>query len=79
MVKLFGSSYDEIGSSDKNLLIKTSGKVKIQQGKKSIDLLDSNGNINVSIKVIQSKGSVDDIKSDGIYVINGDVYLYYNK
>jgi hypothetical protein len=79
MVKLFGSSYDEIGSSDKNLLIKTSGKVKIQQGKKSIDLLDSNGNINVSIKVIQSKGSVDDIKSDGIYVINGNVYLYYNK
>lgn len=45
MGKLFGRSFDSLGNSSSDLLLKTKGQVKIQWGNKFIDLI-KDGNIN---------------------------------
>lgn len=80
MLKVFNTNYEEVGSLNKNLVLNTQGKVKIRFNKKFIDLLDNNGNINVKIpKIPEQKNSVDDIKSDGFYIVDGILYVYYNE
>lgn len=74
-MNVFNSNYEELGSLDKNLVLQTSGKVKIRYGKKFIDLLDNNGNLNVSVPKLKKVDSADDIKSDGIYLVDDTVYI----
>ena len=63
---LFGSTYNNAGSSSADFLIKTKGKVKIQYGSKFIDLI-KDGKINVDAKFIYKEKKVG--VKDGIYVI----------
>lgn len=63
---LFGSTYNNAGSSSADFLIKTKGKVKIQYGSKFIDLI-KDGKINVDAKFIYKEKEVG--VKDGIYVI----------
>lgn len=71
MNNLFGNSVEIVGNSSKNLVLQTSGKVKIQFGKKFIDLIDSNGNLNTGLNsIIKKVDSEDKIVSDGFYYYN---------
>ena len=44
---------NELGTLDDNLILKTKGKIKIQYGRKAIDLLDNNGEIVVNPSILQ--------------------------
>lgn len=69
----FGRSYNSVGSSDSDYLIKTKGQVKIQYGNKFINLI-KDGKINVDSKLIFQSDSVG--TKDGIYVLSdGSIIL----
>ena len=77
-MNIFGSNYEEVGNLSSNLVLQTAGKVKIRFGQKFIDLIDEKGNINASIpKILNEVKSKDEMKSDGLYILDGDLYIYY--
>lgn len=77
-MNIFGSNYEEVGNLSSNLVLQTAGKVKIRFGQKFIDLIDEKGNINASIpKILNEVKSKDEMKSDGLYILDGDLYVYY--
>lgn len=67
--KLFGRTYNNIGNSNSDLILKTRGQVKVQWGSKFIDLI-KDGRINADCKIIYKEDSVG--VKDGIYIINGE-------
>ena len=75
-IKLFGRSYNQIGNSDADVIIKTKGQLKLQYGNKFIDLI-KDGKLNVNTEFIFKAKSIDDIAgNDGIYVCDdGSIYL----
>lgn len=76
-VKIFGENQGEIGSLDKNLVLRTKGQVYIRFGRKYIELLDSNGNLNIKIpKVIKKINSNKEIKDNGFYILDENIYAY---
>lgn len=66
-----GVSYETVGSSSSNLLLRCNGTARIQWGSKLIDLI-KNGKIasSESPDFIFEVASEADIKKDGIYILN---------
>lgn len=78
--KLFGRTYSTVGDSDSDFIIKTRGQVKVQWGKKFIDII-KDGKLNVDVSFIGSVDSYNDIGSkDGLYYVkeDGSIYLVVN-
>ena len=81
MQNLFGRTYEDgIGSTDKDLILKTRGEVKIQIGKRFVDLI-KNGKIvgDTSDNLFQQVESIDKMSSDGFYLCEEDVYVKIGK
>jgi hypothetical protein len=68
-----GVSYESVGSSSSNLLLKCNGTARIQWGNKLIDLI-KNGKIASSDSSFKISVITDDseVGSDGIYILNTD-------
>lgn len=78
--KLFGRTYNTVGNSDADFIIKTRGQVKVQWGKKFIDII-KDGKLNVDVSFIGSVNSYNDIGSkDGLYYVkeDGSIYMVVN-
>ena len=72
-VTIGGVSYEAVGSSTSNLLLKCNGTARIQWGSKLIDLI-KNGKLQVDSNSTQISIVKDEteIKHDGLYVVNKD-------
>lgn len=70
---MFGKTYNTVGSTDSNFIIKTKGDLKIQWGNKFIDLI-KNGKIieNSIFKIVESK---EDISNNGIYLVDETIWI----
>lgn len=78
-LNIFGQNQGEIGSLNKNLVLRTQGQVYIRFGQKYIELLDRNGNLNVKIpKIFNKVNSEEEMTSDGFYILDGNLYFYFN-
>jgi hypothetical protein len=66
---MFGKTYNTIGSTDSNFIIKTKGDLKIQWGNKFIDLIKNGKIVSNSENIFKVVESENDIKGDGIYLI----------
>lgn len=71
-INLFNRTYQQVGSLDSDLVLRTKGQVKINFGTKFIDLV-KDGKINVDASFIYETDSVGN--KDGIYVIGNSAYL----
>lgn len=77
---MFGKTYNTIGSTDSNFIIKTKGDLKIQWGNKFIDVI-KNGKIAQSdSQIIKEVSSIEECKQNGIYIIteSQEIYLCIN-
>lgn len=67
----------EIGSLGENLVLNTAGKVKIRYGQKYIDLLNEKGELNIKApKIIKSIKSKSEMKTNGFYYLDNNLYAY---
>ena len=76
---LFNKNHNELGSLDKDLILKTRGQVRIQFGKKFVNLLNNKGQLDVKIPTIEYIKPVENtdlINSNGFYYYNGVIIAY---
>lgn len=76
MEKLFGKSYETIGETSGDLLLKTRGNVKVQVGSSFVDLIKG-GELNASVDVIKEASSLESISDNGLYIIDAALYARY--
>lgn len=69
---MFGKTYNTIGSTDSNFIIKTKGDLKIQWGNKFIDVIKNGKIANSDVSLLKQAQSKEAISEDGIYVLQDD-------
>ena len=66
---MFGKTYNTIGSTDSNFLIKTKGDLKVQWGGKFIDIIKNGKLASAGANILKVASSSDEISSNGIYLV----------
>lgn len=76
-VKIFGKVQEEIGSIEKDLVLRTKGQIYIRYGKKYIELLDKDGKLKASFpKIITRVDSMNEIHRNGLFLFENNVYAF---
>lgn len=70
---MFGKTYNTIGSTDSNFIIKTKGDLKVQWGGKFIDVIKNGKLASSGASILKTVSSSEDISSNGIYLIPTEV------
>lgn len=69
---MFGKTYNTVGNTDSNFLIRTKGDLKVQWGGKFIDVIKNGKLASAGSDILKTASSSDDISSNGIYLIPTD-------
>lgn len=69
---MFGKTYNTIGSTDSNFIIKTKGDLKVQWGGKFIDVIKNGKLASDKVDILKVASSSDDISSNGVYLVPTD-------
>ena len=75
---MFGKTYNTIGSTDSNFIIKTRGDLKIQWGNKYIDLIKDGKVATKENSLLKKVDSEEDIKGNGIFIVDDQIWLNIN-
>lgn len=71
-INMFGKTYNTIGSTDSNFIIKTKGDLKVQWGGKFIDIIKNGKLASAKTDILKVASSSDDISSNGVYLVPTD-------
>lgn len=71
-INMFGKTYNTIGSTDSNFLIKTKGDLKVQWGGKFIDIIKNGKLASAGADILKVATSSDEISSNGVYLVPTD-------
>lgn len=66
---MFGKTYNTVGNTDSNFLIRTKGDLKVQWGGKFIDVIKNGKLASADKGILKTVSSSDDISDNGIYLI----------
>lgn len=66
---MFGKTYNTIGSTDSNFIIKTKGDLKVQWGNKYIDVIKNGKIASEGSKILFIVNNPEEIKQNGVYIV----------
>lgn len=66
---MFGKTYNTIGSTDSNFIIKTKGDLKVQWGNKYIDVIKNGKIASEGSKILFIVNSPEEVKQNGVYIV----------
>lgn len=72
---MFGKTYNTIGSSDSNFIIKTKGDLKVQWGGKYIDIIKNGKLASAKSSFFKEVESEDLITENGIYLVEDQIWV----
>lgn len=66
---MFGKSYNTVGSTESNFLIKTCGDLKVQQGNRFIDIIKDGKMASEKSNIFFQVEVPEQIQENGIYLV----------
>lgn len=66
---MFGKTYNTIGSTDSNFIIKTKGDLKVQWGNKYIDVIKNGKIASEGSKILFVVNNPEEIQKNGVYIV----------